>query len=209
MVTKNKIKTKDKLIGAVGELIAESGFSSVGVNAIARRAGVDKVLIYRYFGDLNGLYEAYAKSSDFWPSIDELVDESMLEGASLNCGEREAQSRQMLAEFFTRYLSALRSRPHTIEILAWETIERNALTVALENVREEFAMATLEKFSHLKLPDADWLAITNLFTGSIHYFALRARKISNFSGMDIQQDEFWDRLAQTIEFLIFQVQENT
>ena len=45
----------------------------VGVNAIAREAGVDKVLIYRYFGGLPELLRQWGASGRFWPSVDELL----------------------------------------------------------------------------------------------------------------------------------------
>ena len=44
--------TKARILGAVGVVLARDGFGAVGVNAIAKEAGVDKVLIYRYFGGL-------------------------------------------------------------------------------------------------------------------------------------------------------------
>ena len=47
--------TRRRLISAVGSLLAREGFKGIGVNAVAREAGVDKKLIYRYFDGLPGL----------------------------------------------------------------------------------------------------------------------------------------------------------
>lgn len=196
-VMKDKDQTKSKIISAVGELIAESGFSKAGVNAIARQAGVDKVLIYRYFGGLDGLYKAYAESSDFWPSLNELMGPEEARLALL-----EGDAAETLGLFFRRYIQALRSRPHTLEVLAWETVERNALTIELESVRERFGLETAAYFQNLELPDFDWLAITNMFVGAIHYFVIRARKITYFTGMDLNDEASWQRLADSIEVLI-------
>ncbi|MFO7645107.1 MAG: TetR/AcrR family transcriptional regulator, partial [Desulfosarcina sp.] len=63
--------TRELLVDAVGKLLAEKGFTHLGVNAVARQAGVDKVLIYRYFGGLPGLIKAFGQEGDFWPSIEE------------------------------------------------------------------------------------------------------------------------------------------
>ncbi len=52
---RDKEATKQRLIDAVGKILAERGFQNIGVNAIAKEAGVDKVLIYRYFDSLEGL----------------------------------------------------------------------------------------------------------------------------------------------------------
>lgn len=194
---KNKEQTKARIVSAVGELIAEKGFLKVGVNTIARQAGVDKVLIYRYFDGLDGLFKAYANSSEFWPSVDELLGDEQ-DRASLI----EKPYADVLALFFKRFIGALRSRPLTLEIMAWETIERNALTIALEEVRETFGLEMASQLQQLKLPEADWLAITNVFSGALMYFILRGRKIRYFSGMDLNDDESWERLTASMQWLM-------
>ena len=204
MSIKDRSATEDKLIRAIGEVIAQHGFAKVGVNAVARQAGVDKVLIYRYFDGLDGLIKAYANSGEFWPKVDELLgDESQREAL------RELPFTEVYSLAFRRYLKAIRARPLTIEILAWETIERNALTIVLEEVREEFGLQMLEIMQSIDVPPGDWQAIANIFTGAIHYLAIRARKIKFFSGMDLTDDDEWERLSASIEFLITQSGRNT
>jgi len=189
-------ETSERLIKAVGDLVAEQGFASAGVNAIARQAGVDKVLIYRYFDGLDGLYTAFAQSADFWPSVSEIL------------GDKEDYEQlkkrpfaEIMAEVFRRYIRAIRSRPTTQEILAWETVERNSLTIELEKVRERMALDLMAHMQTINAPEADWQAITNIFTGAIHYLIIRGRKIKSFSGMDIRDDEEWERMVSAIETL--------
>jgi len=47
---KDKEQTKRRLIQAVGEIISTDGFSNLRISTISRKAGVDRKLIYRYFG---------------------------------------------------------------------------------------------------------------------------------------------------------------
>jgi len=42
---RNREATRARLIESVGNLLAREGFRAVGINAVAREAGVDKVLI--------------------------------------------------------------------------------------------------------------------------------------------------------------------
>ena len=49
-------ETEKKLLTAVSTIIEEEGFTKLGVNHIARQAKCDKVLIYRYFGGLEGYW---------------------------------------------------------------------------------------------------------------------------------------------------------
>ncbi|CAN1554027.1 AcrR Transcriptional regulator [Paracoccaceae bacterium] len=57
-MSRNRDETRQRLLDAALDLIADEGFSALGVNAVARRAGADKQLIYRYFGGLDDLTSA-------------------------------------------------------------------------------------------------------------------------------------------------------
>ena len=57
-------ETEKRLLEAVSKVIEEEGFTKIGINRIARQAQCDKVLIYRYFGGLDGLLVAWAKQYD-------------------------------------------------------------------------------------------------------------------------------------------------
>ena len=63
---KNRPETEENILEAVTRLVEEHGFGALGVNAVAERAGVSKVLIYRYFGGYRGLLEEWASRRNFW-----------------------------------------------------------------------------------------------------------------------------------------------
>ena len=48
-------------------------FPPFGINAVARQAGCDKVLIYRYFNGLEGLLMAFAETTELWWEVDEII----------------------------------------------------------------------------------------------------------------------------------------
>lgn len=54
----NREETTKRLVEAALAILSEQGFAAIGVNAVARRAGTDKQLIYRYFNGLDGLLAA-------------------------------------------------------------------------------------------------------------------------------------------------------
>ena len=58
-IIKNRQATEMALIKAVNDIIEESGFEGLGINAVAAKAKVSKMLIYRYFNSLDGLIAAY------------------------------------------------------------------------------------------------------------------------------------------------------
>ena len=129
--TRDRGATEERILAAVGEVLARDGFGALGINAIAREAGVDKVLIYRYFGGLPELLRQWGASGRFWPTVDELLGEDPRFVLALPLAERYAL-------FFDRFIDALRARPLTLEILAAEIVERNELTAILEAEREQW-----------------------------------------------------------------------
>lgn len=53
--------TREKILAAAGELIAEQGWDRVTTRAIAKRAGVNSALIHYYFGTRDALLRAAAE----------------------------------------------------------------------------------------------------------------------------------------------------
>ncbi|MDH3859772.1 MAG: TetR/AcrR family transcriptional regulator, partial [Gammaproteobacteria bacterium] len=78
-MTRNRLKTEQRILDAVGSILLEQGYPAVGVNAIARRAGCDKVLIYRYFGGFDELLLAFAETTTLWWEMDEIITETSAE----------------------------------------------------------------------------------------------------------------------------------
>jgi AcrR family transcriptional regulator len=58
MMSRNKDETRARILEAALAIAGEAGFAALGINAVARRAGADKQLIYRYFGGLEDLLAA-------------------------------------------------------------------------------------------------------------------------------------------------------
>jgi AcrR family transcriptional regulator len=191
-VTRDKEATKLRLLNAVGALLAREGFGALGVNAVAQEAGVDKVLIYRYFGGMSDLLRAFGQSGDFWPSIGEIIGEDPLGLMNLPLAERWARG-------LSRYADALRRRPVTREILAWEQIEQNELTDILRQARGKWFEMLMTHFpDDDEATDADLVGTVLLIVGAIHYFIVLSRLQTDFSGVVIDTDEGWEHIGAVI-----------
>ncbi len=187
--------TKARLVEAVGRLLARDGFGSIGLRSIAAEAGTDKKLIYRYFGGLPELLEAYADGAQFWPSNEELAGSSLAELRALPVRERWAL-------VFKNYVAELRKRPLTREILRWELSGRNEVTTRLERVRESRGVALTAALAHDLPPHFDAPAVLALLSGGIHYLLLRAAHVRDFNGIDLQSNAGWQRLEQAALALV-------
>lgn len=197
----NRKETEDNLIAAVETLIAREGMNALGINAIAREAGVNKSLIYRYFDNLKGLLHAFAASQNFWPNLGETL------GPNPESLFQKTQP-EILSSILRNHCEALVRRPLTIEILAQECVEQNELTKILEEVRED---RSRELFGFLKahqtktnLSNAQLQAVFAsgaLFIGALQYFLVRGRFVKIFGGLDIKSKSGREKIYKLIELL--------
>jgi AcrR family transcriptional regulator len=184
--------TEERILAAVGQVLARDGFGALGINAIAREAGVDKVLIYRYFGGLPELLRQWGASGRFWPTVDELLGDDRQAALALPLAERYAL-------FFDRFIDALRERPLTLEILAAEIVERNELTAILEAEREQWGAQAEALFGGDELARTPHLrGITLLLVAGVMYLLVRARKIRIFGAIDLHTDAGWATLKAAV-----------
>ena len=191
---RDRAKTETAFLDAVSRLILRDGLSGVGINALAREAGVDKVLIYRYFGDLDGLYRAYAEHGDFWWSVEEM----------LSATADAPNAAEALKRGLRHHAAAMRRRPVTLAVIAAEPANRTPLVVALEDVREKRTIELMEKEAMRRggWGDVDIAAVTALLAAAIDYLAARALKIRVYGGVEIKTDKNWERVLAAVDAMI-------
>jgi AcrR family transcriptional regulator len=192
---RNREATRIRLIEAVGTLLAREGFRALGVNAVAREAGVDKALIYRYFGGLKGLIASFGGHESFWPPVKELAGGDLEAFVRLPIADRASQMT-------INYMRAIRKRPITQEIMVWEVLERNEFTIELDVIREN----TIKRFFELFMP-ADELgpdveAMTAVIACAIDGLIISSRKNLLICGLQLGTDEAWQRLEKAIERMV-------
>lgn len=197
VATRDRERTAQQLIEALGRVLARDGFERCGVNAVAREAGLDKVLIYRYFSGMTGLLTAYGESNTFWPTVDEILGEGR-RALALPLGER-------LELILDALLEALRRRPETLAIMAWELTQRNPLTDRLAEVREHWSRALIaasafDAAAYGELGE-DGIALTNIVVAGIQYLLLRARTVDDYGGLALNTDDGWQRIRRAIRLM--------
>lgn len=192
---RDRAVTEKQILAAVGDVLARDGFGGIGVNAIAAEAGVDKVLIYRYFGGLPELLAAWGASGRFWPDVHDLLGDDPGAFLALPLAERYVR-------FMEHFIDGLRARPLTLAIMAAEVNERNELTAILESEREawgEHASRLLGGEEFARRPELQ--GITLLLIAGVQYLLVRSRKIRVFGGLDLRSDAAWATLKGSVRAL--------
>jgi len=191
--SRNRSQTEGKFRQAVEALLVEGGFGALTPTAVARRAGVDKMLIYRYFGDLPGLVRSIAFAPDFFPTFEDLCgDDTVANLLALPVSVRAAR-------ILDRNARALLQRPVVLELMVWELVERNELTAIMEEARENLGLRLLAELFPDVADKARLGAMSAVLSAGISYLALRRRKIRWFSGVDLKSDDGWNEIVAAIE----------
>jgi len=188
---RDRERTKGKILKAVGEVIEQHGTEKVGVNLIARTAGVNKVLIYRYFDSVDGLMEQYVKSGEYTSTMgDEYID-------NMSIVPPEERS-QVLSELMQTFLTDLRERKATRDLLRWEIGTGKSM---LSDARNQIATRIVEKVG--ELPNfKDTSALMAFLTAGIYYMTIATDYREKMIDVDLHSDEGWKRIENVIQRII-------
>jgi AcrR family transcriptional regulator len=184
--TRNKDATRAALLVAAKNVLADQGFQDFGINAIARRAGCDKQLIYRYFGGIEGLLSAIGEDLANWIS----------DAVSVEAAAPPQTYAELMQRLGANYLTALRGNPLMQKIVAWELSAPSAQLVPLTQARSRGMMRHMMTLKgDLQAPQGlDAPVLNALMIGAIQQLVLSSTTAGSFSGLPLGTDEDWQRV---------------
>lgn len=187
---KDRILTEKKLLDAVGDIITEEGFEKVGVNAVAKKAGISKMLIYRYFGGIDELIAKYILHHDYWINIDSHPS------ISENVGE-------YLKQMFRKQITQLREDITLKRLYRWELSSKNPITKQLREKRESNGCMLINTISELThSPQKEVASLASVLSTSISYLVLMEELAPTYNGIELQSDKGWEQIAKGIDLII-------
>lgn len=182
--------TEKRLLETVGRMVAENGFEQIRINAVAAQSGVSKILIYRYFGSVDGLLAAYIRQYDFWLNLPADVP------------EREGLP-QFLKTLFQQHIDRLRTNATLRRLYRWELSCNNETIAKIREQREKAGLELIRKFcqaSGMQQPEAE--TISALFAAAITYLAMLSDFCPAYNGIAIDEDAGWNQIQEGINRII-------
>jgi AcrR family transcriptional regulator len=198
---RDRFATRAAILQSAAELVAAHGVQGVGVNALAHAAGCDKVLIYRYFGGLDGVLAALGAERMLWPRVE--VD--------ANGGNAEPDGDASLADLLESVVleewaafagGALMLRAEAAELEGGNALGRAA--AAQRSERHAEIIASL-RASHRVPPYVDLEALLELLSAALTLLALRAASGSaakTARTLEPSTPEGWRRIEKTIGTIV-------
>ena len=189
---KDRKQTEEDIIRAVDRIIKADGFTALGINAIAKEAGVSKVLIYRYFGNFDGLIRRWTESTSYWNEQIQQVD--------LN------QSPSEIVDSVLRgYTRSLREDITRREMLRWLLAEDSQMGRLIMEKMEQNGHDLTTLYGEKVSSEGDSNALFALLTAGISYLALMEDRAELFNGINIRSKEGWKRLEGMIALILEKV----
>lgn len=194
-------KTEKSQLEAVSHIIENDGFTKIGVNRIANQAGCDKVLIYRYFGGLDGLLVEWAKRHDYYSfAYSEFID-------AIKHAE-DTGIKQIVKDVLMCQLHYLKDNALMQELLIWELSGHSLFKSILEE-RERSGYKLQEELNrHLNIGSNNDMSVA-IIISAINYIVLFTRQYHKLNGIDFSKPEAWYRLETMIsKYVDFIFEEN-
>jgi len=160
-------------------------------------AGVDRKLIYRYFGNLNNLIEAYIVENDYW-----MVFADHLKGLLKDRDFRD--SKALVIEILQEQFKFFYGEKKMQSLILMELSEKNSLMQSIHNARESLGQQFYEKTdAHFKDSEVDFRAVAALLVGGIYYMILHTRNNGyNFAGINLKSQEGINSVLETLAKIV-------
>ncbi|GAA4397054.1 TetR/AcrR family transcriptional regulator [Nibrella viscosa] len=182
----------ERILRAMGEVMAERGTQKAGINAVAERAGVNKVLIYRYFGGWEGLLEAYVQRGFFLSMFNEKFMESVPDNLSPDVRGK------VWSDYVIQLMREFKTRKPSQELIRWEMAHADSeLAQRLAAFREESYRKLVNKLA--PYPEYDPVAIATLMISAITLLVLASEQRDQIMDINLKSEEGWQRIEKAIK----------
>lgn len=186
---------RQRLLEALGDLLARQGFDGLSLEAVAKAAGLERAVVLRHFQDLDDMVTAFGQSATFWPSVAELRAEAGEPFAAMS-------PKSQLSYFFKATIRGLLARPRTLDILAWELMSRNRYTRLLEYPRVRSALEFFESVTGDVPESLDLTAVVAVLGGAAMFLSVRSRQTGVFGGLNLYDDADRERVDRVLDLIL-------
>lgn len=193
---RDRARTHDAILSAAKDVLAADGFQGFGINSVARKAGCDKQLIYRYFGGLEGLVEAIGTDLATWIS-----------DTATAPAVKPATYSQWVETLLAGYMSALRQNALVQKISAWEIADASPLVRQLSKARSTALGRWIAgQRGELQPPFGIDAAATNaILIAAAQHLILASSTLGGFSGLALATEADWERMETALATIIRRV----
>lgn len=188
---RSRFETEKRLIEAVGQLITEDGFEQIGINRIASRSGINKILIYRYFGGLEGLLEAYFERTRPIVSAPP-IDVNRLKDAPLE------EFFDTCCNYLIEEFRLLRQNVQAQEFLKADLMSSEGLPSPIADQKEAQLRKTIDELSEI-ISTKNGRPFAAICYSALTLLTFMSQQKRLLLGLDLSSDEGWLQIESTMK----------
>lgn len=194
---RDKERTKITMVHAVGKVLLKKGYTGLNASAIAKEAGIDKSLVWAYFGSLDNLVEEYIAQRDFW----KFKARESIEDLTAVAKEVNEDDMSALLQF---QFKALLEDEMLQRIMLWGISEKKDFLRNLSDEREIIGEEIFKNIDHqFKNSIIDIRAILAIVLAGIYYLVLHGKTNGSlFCGIDLNTANGEERIKESISQII-------
>ena len=191
-IRRNRADTTQRIINALEDVLAEQGLEGARINQIAEKAGISKVLIYRYFGGLEGLMEYYVRMGRMYPHFTPAMLDQIrpLHQSDLS----KVWYRQAIQMF--RYM---RTSKAAREVLKANVVENDPTADVISKAQDDEITRLVNQLSFIEGPDTQ--AISAVILGAMSYLTIQAQNNHTMVGIDLRSEQGWQRVEGAVKLI--------
>lgn len=188
-----KKETKEKLIKAVGKILESEGHTGLKLSKIAAKTGVDKVLIYRYFGDVDNLIEIFLLREDYWAGTAREVNDAV--------GDiKDIKLLDLINFFLEKQFDAVSENKILQKTMLWSISEKNKVMAKMIANREETGADLFKLVDQvMDKSEVNFRAISAINVAATYYLAMHsAHNEGTFCELPLHTEEGKEEIKKAI-----------
>ncbi|GAB2538411.1 TetR/AcrR family transcriptional regulator [Spirosoma aerophilum] len=189
---RNRAETTERIITALEQLLAEQGTDGINITLLAEKANVSKVLIYRYFGNLDGLLEYYIKMGRIIPHYNSGWLEQI----------RPTQEKDLAATWSNNALQlfrTMRASPTARELLKTAVQGDSVMANVVSSSIDSELANLVNQLSFVEGSDHD--AISAVVLGGLSYLTVLAQLDRSAIGLHLRDETDWLRVEKAVKMI--------
>ncbi|PTX94462.1 TetR/AcrR family transcriptional regulator [Opitutus sp. ER46] len=191
---------RERLLRAATALFARAGYDGTTVDEVVARARVNKRMVYHYFGDKDGLYEAVL--GEAYRSLEVLEHDAFARGKDLE---------NATAQIVRLYFEFNDAHPQFLRLLLWENLNGGrGLRRAGHGVTKDPVLRALDAFLHQGIAagrirsDMDARQLLISLIGLCQVYSSNRYTLSSALGVDIGAPVFREQGIRHVTRLLLE-----
>ncbi|WP_267431560.1 MULTISPECIES: TetR/AcrR family transcriptional regulator [unclassified Chryseobacterium] len=198
---RNKERSKKKFLDAVGKILKTKGYAALKINHIAATAGVDKKMIYTYFGGMDGLLDEYIRSQDYWSNL--TSDKVM--------PEVDDGGRKIIEGMLQMQYEYVHSNKDAQKLLLWRLAESRKALRKMTDTQEANGEYIFKNIAdpHFGKHSEEFRSVMAIMVAGLYYLNMYSSvNGETFCGINLTTSEGRDHIKKAISFMTQMSYEN-